>query len=61
MTYREYIKEVMDEAAPRFDGKDAERLAWMRGHLEHYKKYRQATEEAGHRDWWLAGDERWSR
>jgi hypothetical protein len=60
MTYRQYISEVIAEAAPRFDGKDAERLSWMRGHLQHYQKHRQEIEarEAG-RDWWHEGDPRW--
>ena len=52
MTYR--------HAAPRFDGKDAERRSWMLGHLQHYEKHRPEIEarEAG-RDWWLEGDRRW--
>jgi hypothetical protein len=62
MTYRQYISHVIAAAAPRFDGKDAERRSWMRGHLDHYERHRAEIDarDAG-RDWWLTGDDRWHK
>jgi hypothetical protein len=60
MTDREFAYFMIRESAPRFDGKDAERLSWMLGHYEYRQRMREKELSRTTRgDWWLEGDERW--
>ena len=62
MTDREFAREMMLASAPRFDGMDADRLSWMKGHYEYRYRHRRPYENEPapeNRDWWQNDDERW--